>query len=165
MKLLPRPLLMLNCAPLKPPRLTSYGVVITELVTLASRGMFEPLNGEPLSVVLFWSELKPSTLKPDGSPSAPATGVTPGIVPAMAFRSPAWLAATAALLALCSFPPMSAASASRSARFRSAAVTLMVSSIAAARVNRASATRISSSAVRLISNRLGTKPIEVNDMK
>ena len=40
-------------APLNPPRLTSYGVVTTEVVTFASRGMLELPNGLPLSVVLF----------------------------------------------------------------------------------------------------------------
>ena len=53
MKFDPEPELMLNCPPLNPPRLTSYGVVMSELETCASRGMFELPKFEPLSVVEF----------------------------------------------------------------------------------------------------------------
>src|SRR4030081_411699 len=79
MKFEPGPVRMLNCAPLNPPRLTSYGVVTTELETFASRGMLLLPKGEPLRVVAFWSDERPSTEKPAGSPSAPVTGVTPGM--------------------------------------------------------------------------------------
>ena len=43
----------LNCPPLNPPRDTSYGDVISELNTLASRGNPAPPNCMPFSVVLF----------------------------------------------------------------------------------------------------------------
>jgi len=42
-----------NCAPLKPPRETSYGVVTRELETAASRGKPEPPKFMPFKVVLF----------------------------------------------------------------------------------------------------------------
>jgi hypothetical protein len=165
MKFEPGPVRIMNCAPLNPPRLTSYGVVTTEVVTFASRGMLELPNGLPLSVVLFWSAERPSTEKPAGSPSAPVTGVTPGTVAAMALRSPCWLAATAALVADCSVPLMSGCFPSlRPTRFRSAA-TRTVSSMGAARWSLASATRISWSAVRFSSNRRGVKPMAVKPMK
>jgi hypothetical protein len=55
--------------------------------TCASRGMFDAPKLAPLSVVLFWSA-EAKAEKPAGSPLASVIGVTPGIVAAMAFRSP-----------------------------------------------------------------------------
>ena len=43
---------------------------MSELDTCASRGMLVLPKLEPLSVVVFWSALRPSTEKPAGSPSA-----------------------------------------------------------------------------------------------
>ncbi|HXG71698.1 MAG TPA: hypothetical protein VNJ04_13910 [Gemmatimonadaceae bacterium] len=79
---------MLNCAPLNPPRDTSYGVVASDDETAASRGRFDPPNCMPLSVVLFWSGERPSTENPEGSPSEPGTSWTPGIDAAIAAISP-----------------------------------------------------------------------------
>src|SRR3954447_26434172 len=93
-----------NCAPLNPPRLTSYGVVTREDMTCASRGMLEAPKLAPLSVVLFWSAERPSTEKPAGSPLASVIGVTPGIVAAIAFRSPCSPEETASLCTDCSVP-------------------------------------------------------------
>jgi len=94
-KLEPLPLRSMNCAPLKPPRLTSYGVVTSDVDTFASRGMLDAPKLAPLSVALFWSAESPSTEKPAGSPLGSVMGVTPGIVAAIAFRSPCCPEATA----------------------------------------------------------------------
>src|SRR5688500_4391443 len=56
--------------PENPPRDTSYGAVTSDDETPASRGMFEPPKSSPLSVVLFWSWVSPSTEYPEGSPSS-----------------------------------------------------------------------------------------------
>ena len=159
MKFDPEPAERLNCPPLNPPRLTSYGVVMSDELTCASRGMFELPKLEPLSVVEFWSAERPSTENPAGSPSAPVTGVTPGIEAAIALRSPCCPAATAAASVRISVPLMSPGLSPRVMRARSA--TAFIVSSSTMRESRASATRISWSAVRFTSNRLGAKPIAV----
>jgi hypothetical protein len=53
MKLLPLPLRTLSCPPLKPPRLTSYGAVTSDVETCASRGSVELPRFAPFSVMLF----------------------------------------------------------------------------------------------------------------
>ena len=60
-------------APLNPPRETSYGEIVSDIIVCASRGRFDAPEFIPLSVVLFWSGVRPSTENPDGSPFAPAT--------------------------------------------------------------------------------------------
>src|SRR5512138_812533 len=75
MKFDPLPVRSDNCAPLKPPRLTSYGVVTSDETICASRGMLDAPKLAPLSVVLFWSADSPSTEKPAGSPFASLIGV------------------------------------------------------------------------------------------
>ncbi|MCX5761627.1 MAG: hypothetical protein NTW72_08990 [Gemmatimonadetes bacterium] len=142
-KLLPVGERMLNCAPLKPPRETSYGAVDSELDTPASRGTSAPPNEPPLSVVAFWSGDSPSTEKPDASPLVPGTSVTPGSDDAMAARLPASPAATLAALTFRSVPEISGWRSSRLARVRSPAFTRTASSSVMARDRRASAMRIS----------------------
>src|SRR5579862_1643963 len=70
MKFEPARMRMLRFAPLKPPTDTSYGEVTSDVVSAASRGVSEPLKFIPLRVVEFWSDVRPSTEKPEGSPSA-----------------------------------------------------------------------------------------------
>src|SRR5687768_15708923 len=94
----------LICAPLNPPRETSYGEVMTELDTIASRGRLDPPNCIPLSVVLFWSAPSPSTEYPSALPSCPGTDCTPGRDAAIAARSPMRLAGTAVLVSGRSVP-------------------------------------------------------------
>ena len=53
MKFEPGRVRTLSCAPLKPPRETSYGEVTSDVDTEASRGRLEPPNAMPLSVALF----------------------------------------------------------------------------------------------------------------
>jgi hypothetical protein len=53
MKFDPLPERSMNCAPLNPPRLTSYGVVTSDVDTCASRGMLDAPKLAPLSVALF----------------------------------------------------------------------------------------------------------------
>jgi hypothetical protein len=143
----------LNCAPLKPPRDTSYGEVARELETAASRGRFEPPKFMPLSVVWFWSAPRPSTEKPLGSPSAPGTSCTPGSVAAIAARSPRSAAGSPAFVTGCSVPPTSGCAVSKRFTRSRGARTVTASSTAATRWSRASATRISSSATRFTSKR------------
>ncbi len=69
MKLVPGRVRNENCPPLNPPRETSYGAVVSELMTDASRGRPAPPNCMPLSVVLFWSAPSPSTENPFAPPS------------------------------------------------------------------------------------------------
>ena len=138
---------MLNWPPLNPPRLTSYGEVVSELVTAASRGRFEASELSPLIVVEFWSAVRPNTEKPDGSPSAPGMNCTPGSEAAIAARSPCCSAESALAETLRSVPLMSAGFWFRLTRFRSPAI-CTVSRFCAAIVRRASATRMSWSAVR-----------------
>ena len=73
MKFDPERSLMFWFAPLKPPRATSYGEIVSDVIVCASRGRFDALEFMPFSVVLFWSGVRPSTEKPEGSPFAPAT--------------------------------------------------------------------------------------------
>src|SRR5450830_22706 len=117
-KLFPEGDRMLNCAPLKPPRDTSYGAVASELETPASRGTLAPPKEPPLSVLAFWSGVSPSTEKPDASPLEPGTSWTPGSDAAMAAMSPALAADTLAALIALSVPLMSGARSSRTARVR-----------------------------------------------
>ena len=152
MKFEPGRVRMLNCPPLNPPRDTSYGEVTSELVTAASRGRLLPPNWLPLSVVLFWSAPSPRTEKPDGSPSAPGTRVTPGSDAAIAARSPCSAALSTDGLIARSVPLTSLlasvrATRSRGARMRIASSSVVLESLASAR-------RMSWSAVRLTSNRL-----------
>jgi hypothetical protein len=144
----------LRRAPLKPPVDTSYGDVTSPVDTLASRGRLAPPNGIPLSVVWFWSGERPSTEKPAGSPSAPGTGVTPGIAAAIAARSPICSGARSDGSTRRSGPPTSAPASVRPTRSR-AAVTRTAPSRSAAYCSVASARRKSSSATRRTWTRRG----------
>ena len=157
-KLVPERVRRLKLPPLKPPRDTSYGDVTREPLTAASRGKSLPLKFCPLSVVEFWSGESPSTENPDGSPSAPGTSSTPGSDAAMAAKSPSWLAARAEVLTARSVPEMSVVGSLRPARSRDAC-TRTASSVVAERDILESATRISSSATLLISNRRAAYPM------
>jgi hypothetical protein len=141
-----------SCAPLKPPRETSYGVVTSDVEIAASRGRLEPPNSIPLRVMLFWSAPSPSTEKPFGAPSSPGTSCTPGSVAAIAARSPSRSAETFAVSTGRSVPPTSGVGTLRLTRSRWAR-TCTASSTAPTFASLASATRISSSAVRFTSKR------------
>ena len=105
-------------------------------------------------VVEFWSDVSPNTEKPDGSPSAPGMNCTPGSEAAIAAKSPCWSAGSAFAFTLRSVPLMSVGFWLRFTRLRSPA-TWTVSRVCADIASRASATRISWSAVRFTWNDLG----------
>ncbi len=138
-----------------------------DVETCASRGRLLPvIPASPFTDVWFWSEESPSTENPAGSPSAPATGVTPGRDAAIAARSPIWSGLTTFGSTRFSVPLMSccAAGSLRFTRPRSA-VTRTASSCAADGESVASASRKSSSATRFTSKRRGAKPIALKFTK
>jgi hypothetical protein len=150
--------MMLKRAPLKPPVETSHGEVTSPAPMLASRGRLPAAVLRPFIVVWFWSADRPSTEKPAGSPSAPGTGVTPGIEAAIAARSPCSSEATAAFSTRRSVPLTSWLARLRPT-FSRPATTLTVSSCTAVRWSVTSAKRNASSATRLTSNRFCAYPI------
>src|SRR3954469_2961841 len=88
LKMLPGPRSTLVLAPLNQPRAGSYCELDTRTRVDASRGTSAPANAIPFNVVLFWLLGSPSTDGPC------AVGRTPGIVAAIAARSPARLGGT-----------------------------------------------------------------------
>ena len=153
-----------SCAPLKPPRDTSYGLTASAASNAASRGKALPSNFMPLSVVSFCSGPSPNTEYPVGAPSAPGTICTPGTPPASSARSASCSSVAASTSTRRSPPPASMPVVSATPRFRGA-VTFIVSSTAPARASLTSATSTSRSATRRSSTRLGENPIAVTTIQ
>ena len=117
---------------------------------IASRGSAPSPKLSPLSCVLFWSPPSPNTEKASDAPSAPSNSCTPGIAEAIAARSPICSAFRNPGSVLSSDRSVPLTSDTVSARDTAArSVTWMASSVMAAGDMRASAMRISWSAVRI----------------
>ena len=156
-----------NCAPLKPPRHTSYGVVTSDVDDLRVARKVRPaeLHAVERRVVLVGAESEHGEAV--GSAVLARVQLTPGSVAAIAARSPIWFAPeTRRRLSIArSVPLMSGA-------WLVVAPHLVAMRRDAHRVEHgvdpcsfASATRISSSATRLISKRLAAKPSAANVTK
>ena len=143
-------------APENPPRVASNEAAVTRVCTRAARGTDPPGIAMPLSVDRFDSDPAPSIEIPFGP------RVTPGIVPAIAARSPAMAGFTWPSTPSCqrSADPTSPLKRETSFRARDgfSAVTFTAASVERSRANTKSAISSSGSPIRCTRRRAVLNP-------
>jgi AraC-like DNA-binding protein len=126
------------------------------------RRQAETASSEAAQLRTQVASLKEQVSAKPAAPSWPGTNWTPGSDAAIAARSPSWSIGTFDAAIACSVPPMSGWTSPRCTRSRAARI-FTGSSTPAIGNRRASATRISWSAVRFTSNRRGANPMWVKE--